>query len=444
MPLSILCIHHSPRLTYSLELIFRHILAIPYQLVSSAPSHSGPMICYGSHDEPGSLHIPDAGLLWEKGTHWPTPLVRGTHYPIIFSSSEAAYESAESHTFPFDIFSSVFWLCSEYAHYQHPDTDQHGRYLEGELLTALMPEDGPLVHRWVHELKCWLFQAFPQLAQEQAKQVRAHRITFDLDQPWKYRHKGLHIQLAGLLRDIASAKWARAGERIQTFRSGHDPFDTFDRIQELCPISHTTFFILLERRHLHDSRFTWRHPLWREKIASLHRAGYQIGIHPSYSTSDHQGLIEEESHRLKDITGEMPTTARMHFLRYQLPDTRRQLLEAGIREDYTPCRFATGGFPNGMAIPYPWYDLLLERQTDLMLVPSTLMDRTLVSYLSQTPESARELLGTYLKWVKWANGSFVVCLHNDCLSESEEWKGWSALFTDFIQQLITSPSNEPL
>ncbi len=115
------------------------------------------------------------------------------------------------------------------------------------------------------------------------------------------------------------------------------------------------------------------------------------------------------------------------------------MIQAGIQEDYTPYLNGTGGFPNGMMIPYPWFDLEEDTVTGLTLVPTILMDRTIVG----TPESPRytdqlapskefdRLLATIIE----GNGAFVLCLHNECLSESGEWATWSSWFAEIMKRL---------
>ncbi len=434
----------SPRLDYTLDLLFTRILGIPFVCLEqkdfSAVSALNPTLWYGIQGEAGDIVVPDAGLLWEKDMKGPLP-ERGEGTPPRLHWNRPAREEVQG-AWHFDVFSATFFVVSEYSFYLSESRDQHGRYLEEDPLPGLCLGESPVVHHWAAALAEALHARYPALAIAQRTPHYPHRITFDLDQPWKYRFKPLAIQAGGLLRDVLRLDAQRLRERWRSWVFGKDPFDTFHQITHLAAPSCTTFFILLARSHAHDSRFTWRHRRWRRRISWLHELGYEVGIHPSYEASERRGEIEAQALRLKEITGVAPRSSRMHFLRYQLPGTRRELIAAGILEDFTPCRIAGGGFPQGMAIPYPWYDLQADCVTSLMLHPTLLMDRTLLSYLRlSSAEAAMEVDRLWQKCEE-VNGAFVVCLHNDALSESEEWRGWSGLFSDLIRRISATRACE--
>jgi hypothetical protein len=57
-----------------------------------------------------------------------------------------------------------------------------------------------------------------------------------------------------------------------------------------------------------------------------------------------------------------------------MPGTFQQLINAGIREEYSMGYGSINGFRASVASPFHWYDLERDEQTDLMVYPFCLMD----------------------------------------------------------------------
>lgn len=429
MPVTIAVQKRSARLPFVLDLVFTRMMGLQTRVVDEPDAAEGsPTIYYGSSASKDELVIPDSGLIWDRGCSFSSPVVdvQGGLPKLLFNNQ-------------FDLFSAVFWMVAEYENYQAPSVDQHNRYLLSDLHQLLGLETQPIVHLWVAELEAQLITRWPELIDEQQKPTYQHQLTFDLDHPWKYLHKPLWVQMGGLAKATINFRPEEVKERLNALLTGKDPHDTLDQIFSVCPPEFTSFFILLENLHVNDSRFTWRHKRWRKRIKEIISKGYSVGIHPSYLAMEKSGQIHREKTYLEEIIGAPTTKTRMHFLRYKLPSTRREMIQAGIREDFTPYLNGTGGFPNGMMIPYPWFDLKKNVETTLTMVPTILMDRTIVGtpgfpkYHDQlTP--TREFL-SLLTTIIDGNGSFVLCLHNECLSESGEWKSWSRWFAEIIRIL---------
>ncbi len=415
----------SPRLRYVLNLVLTRILGLPYTLLPigeyRAEQHF-PALNYTSLMLKEAISLPNTGLL-ALDTIEEIPLrIQEGSIPYLFYYSV----SATSYQIPYDLFAAVFWLVSEYEKYQAPPLDKHGRYDLRQLPSAALKLDQfPLVHLYAEHL----WQVLQQHAGDRVRLERSPRqfvcqYTFDIDFPWKYRYKGLAVSGSGFGKDLLQGAWERMGERWQALVHQRDPNDTFGLIYEHFPVDQTRFFFLLDRNAPEDSRFTWRHPQYRTLIEQIVAKGYPVGIHPSYTSYLDPERLRMETEALADLVGTEVRASRQHFLRYQLPQTYRYLRQLGIWHEYTPCRFTDGGFPNGMALPYPWFDLVANEASDLLLHPAQIMDRTLQQYLGLSPEAATERVNQLLSATKAVRGTFLFLLHNDSLSESEEWKGW--------------------
>lgn len=413
------------RLRYTLELVFERVLGVEYQLLSIAEHQNAPQpltINYTQLMVPEAFSVPNVGLLHQEGVEAIDTKMQSGGLPYLFFFNT----SGNSYQLPYDLFSAVFYLVSDYEKYVETHYDHHGRYEPNAYLSRdWQLADRPLVHHYCEQLWGLLVKQFgaQNLPQRKPRQFET-RFTFDIDFPWKYKYKGFKIATGGLVKDLLKGEWGRFAERLRTHFTGKDPNDTFDLILSHFDAARTRFFFLVDRNSPHDSRFTYEHPQYVALIRRITIANYQYGIHPSYESFLDHNTLAHEQWALSQLTGEDILRSRQHFLRYRLPKTYRSLIKLGIKEEYSSCLFQTGGFPNGMAIAYPWFDLLANEATELMIHPTQIMDRTLQQYLDLAPHEAAERYTALRDATRAVNGVFTVLLHNDVLSESEEWRGW--------------------
>lgn len=410
----------SPRLQYAAEIIFGTILGVPYQIIHEEEdiSKDQALVIYGAEDPGNGLTIPTEGLLAETFVRDHRPDIHVEAFPKLFYKP-----SSGKFALDFDLFAAAFYLATEYEKYIHPIFDEYGRYKAGAYREEQLGLfEKPLVHRYAFLLWEKLKEIYPVL-QKHKLPAYDFEITMDLDAPWKYLNKPLYIQIGGFAKDIFQGNWSQLAERYQTFVSRKDPYDTLELFNEHVNRKKRRIFFLLERKSNEDSRFTWRSPALRRLIQTLYKAGHQVGIHPSFESFLDAQQISFEKGQLEKLTAPLDSS-RQHFLKYRYPHTFRYLLEAGVRHEYSLCLFQCGGFPAGMARPFRWYDLENEAITDLFLHPTILMDRSLMQYASMSPEAALEYAEQLVLMCKQFHGHFTMLLHNDALSESEEWKGW--------------------
>lgn len=404
-------------MAYAVELVIGQLMGFPYHMVKDQPSEEDPHILIIPHPAPSLEALHDSGFLAHSGLETPQiRLVENGDSGLSFDDSGRP-----------DLLASVFWLVTEYAGWGNADKDEHGRWRETAIHTHLNLASRPIVHDWVLERKKALLAKWPELTQLQRNFSLPHEIVIDIDQPWKYLHKPWWVQAGGLIKALLSFRKEQIRERIRAWRTGEDPNDTIEELMKSCDPETTSFFVLGGTNHPNDSRFPFQHQAWRDKIREIASRGFRVNIHPSYLSSETEGMIEAE---LKDLQAICQSSAqvRMHFLRYTLPGTRREMIATGITKDYSLYRNGEGGFPCGMMQPFRWYDLEEEAETDLWIVPTTLMDRTLVGTAASpsvfSPEKGMAHSLRLLETIIEGNGAFVLCLHNECLSDSEEWKGW--------------------
>ena len=188
------------------------------------------------------------------------------------------------------------------------------------------------------------------------------------------------------------------------------------------------FFFLINNKTKFDGKFSHKNPKLKQFIKKIADDRYEVGIHPSYDTYLSAGLLTEEIDKMGAVTGKQVTKSRQHYLRYRLPDTRENLISAGITDDYTCCPVTYIGFSNCIATSYPWFNLKTNQATQLMIHPAMVMDVSLKNYMSIDPELAYNRISGIINQVKKVRGHFILIWHNSNLSRVDGWDRWKDLF----------------
>ena len=86
-------------------------------------------------------------------------------------------------------------------------------------------------------------------------------------------------------------------------------------------------------------------------------------------------------------------------------------------------------------MPFRFYDLMDECETQLLIHPFILMDVTLRQYLGLNPGEAIIRINRLVEKVKAVNGIFTSLWHNESLSEQGVWRGWRRVFESMIEKV---------
>jgi hypothetical protein len=112
----------------------------------------------------------------------------------------------------FDVFSSSFYLVSRYEEYLSYEPDDHNRYTAG--FSCLSQHDllmEPLVNQWAFYIKNELSKGDADL--EFSPRKFEYLSTVDVDQAWKFKHKGAKRNILGTFRDLKEGKWENFRDR---------------------------------------------------------------------------------------------------------------------------------------------------------------------------------------------------------------------------------------
>jgi hypothetical protein len=415
--IAIVVAQRHPRVVYALETIFSEFLGMDCGIVladevDKARSDGFAVFSYLPIGRLNLPAFPCNGLLYEDH-------IRPADESIVWGVPNSDFLLEE------DLFAKIFFELSQYSLLQPGadiQLDAHGRYADakGELI----------VHQWLRTIS----QAIqPLLSTPIQPREFDFELTIDVDQPWKYLHKPWWMRWGGLVKDIFKQGDSKERWNVLTGKQS-DPFSVLELVKEICPAAKTKVFFLNGGAHPNDSRYAFGMEAYQILIREWKSAGFEIGIHPSYTSSEDAEKMRSEKEALEKLIGPV-TISRQHYLRYKTPDTLRQLINLGIQRDYTLCRSTGPGAPTGVVLPYRWFDLERNVVTHLQLIPAMVMDRSLLQYQGLNPTEAGAAIAKAIAQTKAVGGKFVIILHNETFSESGEWKGWLSVIRKAVELL---------
>lgn len=373
----------------------------------------GPKLVYGTKGFPDAFHVTPAGLLEEEGMHAHDPEV------IEVDGSFLMFHVDGDHL-PFDPFSAAFFLLTRYEEISGVDRDEHGRPIASRLHGSRHGYmDRPVVDEWALILeKAWRV-LHPDLPRPQ----RSYRFvnTIDLDNGFKYLGRPLWRSLGSMVRDIMRGAWSEVPRRMRVIRgSERDPFDIYERSRSLiqCGAHRVVFFVLSAPRGKWDHAVPVTYGPYAERLRGLSKWA-EVGLHPSYRSSEEEGLSAREASALEAVITKSVRITRQHFLRMRLPETYRELEAMGIEEEHSMGLHERLGFRAGTCTPYQWYDLREERSTSLVVHPFAVMDNTLFNKLKLDPQEAVARTAQLIERVKAVKGTFNGIWHESFLAEGK-------------------------
>jgi len=408
------------------------LLGIPTEFTFSSEEflgYQGPKFSYGPEPVGNELFLRSSGFLYEHSVlpFRPSSGVFGG-IPVLFS------HNVKHAVLPYDPLAAGFYMVSRYEEYNAEKKDRYGRY---PATASAAWENGflelPVVQYWAGHLGSELQQRFPELI----IQKPAFRLlpTIDIDHAYAFLHRPLWRTSAGAFRSLMRGDVAGILRRLRVLlHLDPDPYDVYAYIREIHDKTgiHPLYFILFADYGGKDNNIPVRSNAMKNLVRFLDRDG-TVGIHPSLSTARHPRRLTTECEGLGRILQRKITASRQHHLKLELPRTYRQLIKAGITQDYSMGYASHPGFRAGIAFPFMFFDLVRNEVTSLKVMPIAVMDVTLRDHLRLTREQSLHKVFTLMQHVRHTGGDFVTLWHNESLSGQGHWKGWETMYEAILQ-----------
>ena len=404
--------NQTPRLEYMLDHIIAGIWGQSYRIFLSEKEFleeaAVAKINYSPDEIDGTLQIVPDGLLFETAIRKQEPHVEWRDgMPVCL------FQNTNREKTVWDPLSACFYFLSRYEEYLPHTADKHGRYPAQKSMAA---QNGFLqmavVDRWIADLAGRLHEKFPAFSP--ARRQTVFTPTYDIDQAYAYREKGYMINAAGFANQLLHGDLDGIRNRAQVLSgSKSDPYDTFALLRQLHEAEglHPLHFVLFAPRSTHDKGISPENRAFRELVRRLKDDG-KVGLHASYGSFRNQEALRHEKTALSECLGNEVTGNRFHYLRLSLPESYRNLVAAGITEDYSMGYADTAGFRAGTCTPFQYFDLQQEKALPLTIHPLLLMENCFFNSEERTEAALWRQVRPLLDEAVRYGGEIVTLFHN--------------------------------
>ena len=342
-------------------------------------------------------------------------------YEFFLKADDFMFESGISDTIQFNELNEIgkcFYALSRYEEYLPHKTDHHNRFSGKDKVYKT-----PFVDEFIRQFQTELLEKYSNLKFKERKFEII--LTCDVDQAWKYKNKGLKRTLGAFIKDLIKFDFKEFTIRKSVISENEkDPFDTYHFFKErldVKDINQVIFFWLMADSAQFDKNNPVDNQVFQKKIREV-STWSDFGIHPSYASNLHPKKLSVEIKRLKNILGKPILKSRQHYIKLKFPETYRNLLSNGIKEDYTMAYADETGFRAGTCSSFFWYDLEKEEKTDLEIHPFCAMDVAMRNYMKLSKEESIQELKRLKSSIQKVDGKMIVLFHNSNFHES--WSGW--------------------
>ncbi|MEJ7736026.1 MAG: hypothetical protein WKF97_01255 [Chitinophagaceae bacterium] len=429
-------IQETPRLQYITAFISKEIFREAIRITTSKDHyivHKGPKINYSPAEiSDAEFWIMSTELLFQKD------IKEQSVQCFNHKDYKAFFKTTTGSNFAFDILAAIFYLLSRYEEYLPHQKDDYGRFAHTNSLA--FKENFlhlPIINIWLEDLKKELHYHYPELG------FRFRRFTFlptyDIDMAYSYLHKGWWRNLGGSVRSVLDGDWRLLKERLTVLQGKMmDPFDSYEWLDGLhlyCRVKAYYFFLVASKRMKHDKNIDPESEAM-ETLIKYHASGYQVGIHPSWQSGDHEILLKQEIEWLGYLVNKKVDSSRQHYIRLSLPETYLRLIRLGIRKEFSMGYGSINGFRASVASSFYWYDLANENSSDLLIYPFCFMDANAYYEEKLTAKQALEELMWYYHQIKKVNGLMVTIWHNNFLGNDQHLAGWKKVYETFLKEEV--------
>lgn len=356
------------------------------------------------------------------------PLQELDGVPILFGTPELEIKDNQLYIYA-DLIASAFFLLTRYEECLLNDIrDQHGRFMgknslpyrAGFIKRPIVDEYGILLRRCLRRMGVNV--CAPK------KEFSHIYLTHDVDNIWTWDNYYYAIRTS--VKRILSGKQNKFQPlyAVMNYKK-YDPLYTFpwlvaqdNSVKEIWGETSCTslyFFMGCLEKTGWDAGYLSNHVRTADLINYLHEKNCTIGYHVSYAASLSPSLMKSEILRISELANIPCVLSRNHFLASREPQDYREIIKAGITDDFTMAYADVAGFRLGTCRPVRWIDPSNCELTSLTLHPMTVMECTLdgPDYMNiKDEEEAFYIVKELLDNIYIHGGEVVLLWHNNSVA----------------------------
>lgn len=419
--------HISERLSYTCHFILKEQLGLDFTITNNIDEVNSSNLTVVNYSKKiisnSNVNIQPQDLLFEED-------IKIQNFICEIKEEVVTFFKTEKDDFGFDVFAAVFYLISRYEEYLPHEPDEYDRYdYKNSLAYKNNFIDKPVINIWIQ----WLGNKIKEVNPNLTFYIPPFKtiVSYDIDMAWSYKNKGILRNFGGFISKPSLLRLkVLLGINVDPF----DSFDFLDSIHKTDKFDTIYFFLVAKRLSKYDKNISPNKKAMKNLIKKI-STKYNIGLHPSWNSNKNKHLLLKEKKKLESIANKNIINSRQHYIKFNLPDTYRNLLKCGIHNDFSMGYGSINGFRASVASSFFWFDLKENKTTSLRVYPFCFMDATSHYSLHQTAKEGLKELLYYQKVCEKVNGIFIPIFHNNIIGDENEFKGWKEAFTKFIKQL---------
>jgi hypothetical protein len=401
--------------------VFTRILGIEVSYTTKVEDfikHSGAKITYTKQPLQNEFFVRSNDLLFEQG-------INDIQINVAdWEGTPCFFTAGENSSIPFDIFSASFYLLSRYEEYLPHVKDVHGRFSPKDSLAY--KNDFlrlPVVDIWANKLLDRLLERFPDL--EIKRKSYKYTSIIDVSTSHCYAHRGFTRSLAGFLFDLGNFRLRRLFNRIGVwFNPKNDPYNNFAFLIDIKKKYNLNcmFFFQFASYSTYDKNVSPNNNSFRFLIKSI--ADYcKVSLATSYSSFNDAELLKKEKKNLEGVINRQVEYSRIRYNRVDVPQTFRDLVDAGFTDDFTMGYTHEIGFRAGTSFPFYLYDINMEIQQPIRVHSFAFHDYAL--HEDTALNDILEKVKSLYQEAKKVNGELISVFSNELLGTKHniDWKG---------------------
>lgn len=293
----------------------------------------------------------------------------------------------------------------------------------------------PLINIWLEDFRKVLQEKWEGV--ELQKPQYRFEPTYDIDLAWAYKFKPTKVAWGRILQAIFKGRFREANRHVKVLKGKlPDPYDAYEWLDDLHAqygLKPIYFILAAIEKGRFDKNADTTTPQFAQLIHAL-SSRYTIGLHPSWYSGDHKGAIAKEKAFVEKAGHVQVHHSRQHYIRMTMPHTYHHLQDLNIKEEYSMGYGTINGFRASVALPYYWYDLEKEQQTELLIHPFCFMDANAYYEQGFSAEEALKELQDLLAVVRSVGGTMGTLWHNHFLGTAPEFEGWREAYAQFVAE----------
>jgi len=401
--------------------VFTRILGIEVSYTTKVEDfikHSGAKITYTKQPLQNEFFVRSNDLLFEQG-------INDIQINVVdWEGTPCFFTASENSSIPFDIFSASFYLLSRYEEYLPHVKDVHGRFSPKDSLAY--KNDFlrlPVVDIWANKLLDRLLERFPDL--EIKRKSYKYTSIIDVSTSHCYAHRGFTRSLAGFLLDLGNFRLRRLFKRIAVwFKPKNDPYNNFAFLIDIKKKYNLNcmFFFQFASYSTYDKNVSPNNNSFRFLIKSI--ADYcKVSLATSYSSFNDAELLKKEKKNLEGVINRQVEYSKIRYNRVDVPQTYRDLVDAGFTDDFTMGYTHEIGFRAGTSFPFYLYDINMEVQQPIRVHSFAFHDYAL--HEDTSLNDILEKVKALYQEAKKVNGELISVFSNELLGTEHniDWKG---------------------